>query len=103
VIRVPLKAAQRDLAALVRAVEEDGERVVLTRRGRPVAALLPAGALPALDLLGQLLPGVPDVARGLPATDPQAPGLGPPLDPEAERALRSRLSGSAAPPPPETP
>ena len=74
---VPLKAAQRDLMALVRAVEEDGERIVLTRRGRPVAALLPVGALEALDLLGRLLPDVADVTAGLGEPDPGAPGLGP--------------------------
>ena len=102
-IRVGLKAARRDLLALVRAVEGGGERIVLTRRGRPVAALLPPDAIPALDLLGRMLPSVADVARGLPVPDPQAPRLGPPPDPDAERALRSRLSGSAAPPPPETP
>ncbi len=77
-IRVALKAAQRDLAALVRAVEQDGERIVLTRRGRPVAALLPYGAIEALDRLGRLLPDVADVAAGLKDPDPAAPGLGPP-------------------------
>ncbi|MGE0191186.1 MAG: type II toxin-antitoxin system Phd/YefM family antitoxin [Planctomycetota bacterium] len=75
--RATLKAAQRDLMALVRAVDEDGERIVLTRRGRPVAALVPPGALAALDLLGRMLPDVADVAVGLRDLDPEAPGLGP--------------------------
>jgi prevent-host-death family protein len=103
VIRVGLKAARRDLLALVRAVARDGERIVLTRRGRPVAALLPADAIPALDLLARMLPSVADVARDLLAPDPQTLGLGPPPDPGAERALRSGLSGSAAPHPRRTP
>lgn|GEM_PF-4906019 len=75
--RVALKAAQRDLLDLVRAVEQDGERIVLTRRGRAVAALVPPGALAALDLLGRMLPNVADVAAALPDPDPEAPGLGP--------------------------
>lgn len=73
---VSLKAAQRDLLALVRAVEREGERVVLTRRGRPVAALVPFGALAALDLLGRMLPPVGDAAAGLRDLDPATPGLG---------------------------
>ena len=81
VIRVALKRAKGDLYALVRAVEADGERIVLTRRGRAVAALVPPGALAALDLLGRMLPSVADVAAGLPDLDPQAPGLGPPPAP----------------------
>ena len=54
-----------------------GERIVLTRRGRPVAALVPVSALEALDLLGRILPGVDLAAAGLPDVDPDAPGLGP--------------------------
>ena len=61
--------------ALVRASSRTGA-IVLTRRGRPVAALVPAGALEALDLLGRLLPDVADVRR-LRDLDPEAPGLGP--------------------------
>jgi len=37
---------------VVRTVQEDQARVVLTRHGRPVAALVPVTALAALDLLG---------------------------------------------------
>jgi prevent-host-death family protein len=69
VIRISLKRARDDLLALVRAVEADGERIVLTRRGRPVAALLPAGAIEALDLLGRLFPHAADVAAGLRPVD----------------------------------
>jgi prevent-host-death family protein len=77
VIRIPIKRAKSDLYAVVRLVERAGERIVLTRHGRPVAALVPAGAIEALDLLGRLLPDVADVASGLPPLDPEAPGLGP--------------------------
>ena len=76
VVPAQVRAAGPD--ALVRAVEQDGERIVLTRRGRPVAALLPVGAIEALDLLGRLLPDVADVTAGLPDPDPEAPGLAPP-------------------------
>lgn len=65
VTRLGLRTARRDLLALVRAVEQDGQRIVLTRRGRPVAALLPVGALDALDLLARLLPSTEEVAAGL--------------------------------------
>ncbi len=74
---VSLKAAQRDLFALVRTVERDAERIVLTRRGRPVAALVPFGALAALDLLGRMLPDVAVAAAGLRDPDAEAPGMGP--------------------------
>jgi antitoxin (DNA-binding transcriptional repressor) of toxin-antitoxin stability system len=76
-IKVPLRRAEKSLYALVQAIEQTGERVVLTRRGRPVAALLHPGAIEALDLLGRMLPDVEDVARSLPDVDPSAPGLGP--------------------------
>jgi prevent-host-death family protein len=74
---MPVRRLRAALAATLRAVERDGEALVLTRRGRPVAALLPVGALDALDLLGRLLPDVADVAARFPALDPRAPGLGP--------------------------
>ena len=84
---VSLKSAQRDLLHLVRLVESDGERIVLTRRGHPVAALVPFGALAALDLLGRMLPSVADVAATLSPFDPAAVGDERPApDPGARRA-----------------
>ncbi len=77
-MRISLRKAEKGLFALVARVERDGERIVLTRRGRPVAALLPYGAIQALDLLGRLLPDVADVAAGLKDPAAEAPGLGPP-------------------------
>lgn len=74
---VAVRRLRADLRAVLRAVEERGERVTLTRHGRPVAALVPFGALAALDLPGRMLPDVADVAVGLREPDPEAPGLGP--------------------------
>ncbi|MEJ2202934.1 MAG: type II toxin-antitoxin system Phd/YefM family antitoxin [Gemmatimonadota bacterium] len=76
-MKVSLRQAEKQLYALVAAVEQGGERVVLTRSGRPVATLLPVAALDALDLLGRLLPDVAEVAARFPPLDPEAPGLGP--------------------------
>ena len=79
-VTVPMRRLRATLRTVLRAVEESPERVVLTPHGRPVAALVPFGALAALDLLGRMLPAVPDVAAGLkasaasdPATDPAPP------------------------------
>ena len=77
---VPLRRLRATLRAVVRAVEDDQKRIVLTRRGRPVAALVPFGALAALDLLGRILPSVADVAAEMREPDPVAPGLGPALE-----------------------
>lgn len=52
-VSVPMRRLRATLRTVLRAVEESRERVVLTRRGRPVAALVPFGALAALDLLGR--------------------------------------------------
>jgi prevent-host-death family protein len=64
-VTVPMRRLRATLRSVLRAVEESRERVVLTRHGRPVAALVPFGALAALDLLGRMLPSVEDVAAGL--------------------------------------
>ena len=97
---VPLKAAQRDLMALVRAVEEDGERIVLTRRGRPVAALLPVGAIAGLHLLGRLLPDVADVAAGFGETDRRPRAWGRPRAPRRRRRDQPRPPHRRRPAPP---
>ncbi|MFM8387467.1 MAG: type II toxin-antitoxin system Phd/YefM family antitoxin [Planctomycetia bacterium] len=64
-LAIPIRRLRATLRAVVRAVEEGQERVVLTRHGRPVAALVPVRALDALDLLGRLLPGPAEVAAAL--------------------------------------
>lgn len=40
-LTVNLSEAKRRFSALVKAVEEDGETVVLCRRGKPVAEIVP--------------------------------------------------------------
>ena len=80
-VTVPMRRLRATLRSVLHAVEESRERVVLTRHGRPVAALVPFGALAALDLLGRMLPTVPDVAAegfrppaaGAPAAAPAPP------------------------------
>ena len=64
-LAIPIRRLRATLRAVVRAVEDRQERVVLTRHGRPVAALVPVGALEALDLLARLLPEPAVVAGGL--------------------------------------
>ena len=76
-VTVPVRRLRATLRSVLRAVEESRERVVLTRRGRPVAALVPFGALAALDLLGRMLPAVPDVAAGLELPTAGELGAGP--------------------------
>jgi prevent-host-death family protein len=48
---VPLARARDELADLVNRASYGGERVILTRRGRTVAALIPAGDLDLLEAL----------------------------------------------------
>ena len=74
---VPMRRLRATLRSVLRAVEESRERVVLTRHGRPVAALVPFGALAALDLLGRMLPAVPDVAAELEVPAAGDPGAAP--------------------------
>jgi len=82
-----MRRLRATLRSVLHAVEESRERVVLTRHGRPVAALVPFGALAALDLLGRMLPAVPDVAAGL-----EVPAAG---DPTADPAPPVRASTPA--------
>lgn len=86
-VTVPMRRLRATLRSVLRAVEESRERVVLTRHGRPVAALVPFGALAALDLLGRILPAVPDVAAAL-----EVPAAG---GPAAAPALPDRASTPA--------
>lgn len=92
-VTVPVRRLRATLRTVLRAVEESRERVVLTRRGRPVAALVPFGALAALDLLGRMLPAVADVAAGLEV--PAAEGSGADPAPAVRFAPRDRLSDPA--------
>lgn len=71
-LAVPVRRLRATLRAVVRAVEEDRARVVITRHGRPVAAVVPVEALEALDLLDRVLPGPAEVSAGLPDPAPKA-------------------------------
>ena len=89
-VTVPMRRLRATLRTVLQAVEESRERVVLTRRGRPVAALVPFGALAALDLLGRMLPSVQDVAAGL-----ELPAAG---DPDTGGPNAGGAPSHAAPP-----
>ena len=91
-VTVPMRRLRATLRSVLRAVEESRERVVLTRHGRPVAALVPFGALAALDLLGRMLPAVPDVATGL-----EVPAAGDPADAPAPPDRASTPAPSEGP------
>ncbi|MGE0191969.1 MAG: type II toxin-antitoxin system Phd/YefM family antitoxin [Planctomycetota bacterium] len=72
-LAVSVRRLRATLRAVVRAVEEDRARVVITRHGRPVAAVVPVEALEALDLLDRVLPGPAQVAARLPGPTTEAP------------------------------
>lgn len=76
--------ARKDLAELVNQVAYRGERVVLTRHGKVMAALISAEEL---ELLERLLAERIDLTRtehGSPATDRREPAQGTPLRIAAE-------------------
>ena len=47
--RLPASQARRRFAAILNAVEREGERVVLDRHGKPVAAIVPVEDLDLLE------------------------------------------------------
>jgi prevent-host-death family protein len=97
-LAVPVRRLRATLRAVVRAVEEDQARVVVTRHGRPVAAVVPVEALEALDLLERLLPPPGAVAAGL--RDPDGGGAG---DETSGGPAGNRTPEVSVPSPPETP
>ncbi|MGE0193904.1 MAG: type II toxin-antitoxin system Phd/YefM family antitoxin [Planctomycetota bacterium] len=80
---VAVRRLRATLRAVVRAVEEGGEPVVVTRHGRPVAALVPVGVLGgdetsvgpatnrALEVSVPSPPATPDL-HTLPSSPPEA-------------------------------
>jgi prevent-host-death family protein len=66
--------ARADLAELVSRVGYSGERILLTRHGKPLAALVPVSDLEALER--------PPAEIGF--------SIAPPADPEPEQAERPR-------------
>ncbi|MEV5748921.1 type II toxin-antitoxin system Phd/YefM family antitoxin [Actinoallomurus sp. NPDC052308] len=76
---VPVTQARADLAELVNRVGYTGERIVLTRHGKPLAALVPVEDLEALERrpaeIGFTLP-LPAEAEPEPERPPR-PAAGP--------------------------
>jgi prevent-host-death family protein len=72
---IPVTQARADLADLVSRVGYSGERILLTRHGRPLAALVPVADLEALERplseVGFMLSPATD-----PAADPAPPARG---------------------------
>jgi len=72
VVEIPVTQARAELAELVNRVVYGGERVVLTRHGRPVAAIVSAADLHQLDATSgpvteqPAAPGEADTAAGRP-------------------------------------
>jgi prevent-host-death family protein len=71
---VPVTQARADLAELVSRVGYTGERIVLTRHGKPLAALVPMDDLEALER--------PPAEIGFSITPPA------PAEPEPDRPMR---------------
>jgi len=59
---IPVTQARADFAELVNRVVYGGERIVMTRHGKPLAALVSAADLERLELLDQDAPA-PNVVR----------------------------------------
>jgi prevent-host-death family protein len=91
---IPVTQARAELAELVNRVGYGGERVVLTRHGKPLAALVPASDLDILE------PG--DSAEVISATSRIRQGMSEP-QPEERRpfqiAAEHRPAGPPTPPP----
>jgi prevent-host-death family protein len=65
--QVPLTQARAELADLVNKVAYGGERVVLTRHGKPLAAIVSAGDFAILEQAGTTTP--PPLVGGQPLGD----------------------------------
>jgi len=80
-LNLPVRALRANLAATLRRLGADGEYVVLTRRGVPLAAIVPLGALDMLDAADALFAeraraatgGLHDLATAAPDVTPSAP------------------------------
>lgn len=69
-IRVSLTRAKATLWAWIRGVERGGEVVVLTRRGRDVAAIVPLATVPLADEVQHRVAALAEATAGL--RDPSA-------------------------------
>ncbi len=91
VVEIPVTQARAELAELVNRVVYGGERVVLTRHGRPVAAIVSAADL---EQLGEPSPGQGSAPVRSDSGDRRPPTqMRPPL----------RIAAHDQPPPPPGP
>lgn len=77
---IPVTQARAEFADLVNRVVYGGERVVLTRHGKPIVALIPAADLDRLDDADQIPATVVRLAS-------DAPGRPGPPEPPTRRSL----------------
>ncbi len=69
---IPVTQARAELAELVNRVGYGGERVVLTRHGRPLAALVPAADLEVLEpATGEVISATSSVRTGAADSRPE--------------------------------
>ncbi|MEV6805983.1 type II toxin-antitoxin system Phd/YefM family antitoxin [Streptomyces sp. NPDC017405] len=68
---IPVTQARAELADLINRVVYGGERVVVTRHGKPLVALVSAADLERLDALGE--PGAERIASSLSTVREPAP------------------------------
>jgi prevent-host-death family protein len=74
-VEIPVTQARAELAELVNRVTYTGERVTLTRHGKPVAALVSAADLETLRALEEVPVGRSGVGYAVP--DPGTPAKRP--------------------------
>ncbi|MDI9884911.1 type II toxin-antitoxin system Phd/YefM family antitoxin [Streptomyces sp. HNM0645] len=72
---IPVTQARAELAELINRVVYGGERVVVTRHGKPLVALVSAADLERLEVAGQAAgESVITSVSSLRSTEPSAPG-----------------------------
>lgn len=81
---VPVTEARKDLAELVNQVAYRGERIMLTRHGKAVAAIVSAEDLELLDRLLAERIDLTQAGPAAPTVDPAPPAHGTPLRIAAE-------------------
>jgi prevent-host-death family protein len=81
---VPVTEARKDLADLVNQVAYRGERIVLTRHGKVVAAIVSAEDLELLDRLQAERIDLTQAGHSTPAADRESPPQSAPLRIAAE-------------------
>lgn len=87
-IRLPASVVRASFADLINRVAYGGERVVVTRREKPIAVLIPIADFERLEKIEAPMPEVAAVAA---ATDESPPREALPLSPEVLGALRREV------------